>query len=141
MKPLVIEACAAAAMHGHAEAGYPYEVVGILAGRGGVVTQVEALVNERSDSPANRYLVSGLALMRAERRLEAGGLEIFGYYHSHPDHSAAYSDFDREHALPTLSYVIVSVRQGVVADTLCWRLREDRTVMDPQHVTIEEPEL
>ena len=70
--------------------------------------------------------------MRAERGLEAEGLDILGYYHSHPDHTAQYSDFDRDHALPNMSYVIVSVRNGVVADTASWRLKDDRSAMDPE---------
>lgn len=125
-------------LHAHAEEGYPYEVVGILAGdrATGRVTRVEPLVNERADSPRNRYVVSGLHLMRAEQRLAADGLEVVGYYHSHPDHPAQYSDYDRDHALPNLSYTIVSVREGRVADTKSWRLREDRAAMDPEPVVI-----
>ena len=125
-------------MHDHAREGYPHEVVGILAGRNGVVTQVHPLINERGDSPRNRYQVSGLTLARAEDALVAEGFEVFGYYHSHPDHPARYSDHDREHALPNLSYVIVSVRAGEVVDTLSWRLREDRSAMDAETLHVVE---
>ncbi len=131
---LRLEGSARADILAHAEAGYPHEVVGILAGSraAGVVTRVAALVNERADSLANRYAVGPLALARAEAALEAEGLEIVGYYHSHPDHPSRYSDFDRDHALPNMSYLIVSVRAGR-ADTLqSWRLREDRSVMDEE---------
>lgn len=123
-------------LHDHARAGYPHEVVGLLAGdrASGLVTHVEALVNERADSPQNRYAVSALTLHRAEERLAHAGLEIVGYYHSHPDHTSRYSDFDRDHALPNMSYLIVSVREGVVASTQSWRLREDRSVMDEEPV-------
>ena len=128
-------------MHAHAREGFPHEVVGILAGDRAAhrVTRVEPLVNERADSAHNRYKVSGLTLMRAEQRLQDEGLEIVGYYHSHPDHPARYSDYDRDHALPNLSYVIVSVMAGDVADTLSWRLRDDRSAMDPEPVELEEP--
>lgn len=127
-------------MHAHAAEGYPHEVVGILAGERatGRVTRVVALVNERADSPKNRYQVSGLLLMRAEQRLEAEGLAVVGYYHSHPDHPAQYSDFDRDHALPNLSYVIVAVHKGRPVDTLSWRLTEDRSAMDPEPISITE---
>ena len=103
------------------------------------MTEVAALVNERADSPKNRYQVSGLVLMRAEQGLEAKGLSILGYYHSHPDHPARYSDFDRDHALPNLSYVIVSVERGVPGEIRSWRLREDRTAMDEQPLHLESP--
>lgn len=128
-------------LHRHAEAGYPHEVVGILAGSRttGVVTAIAALENERSDSPANRYAVSALALARAEQGLEADGLEIVGYYHSHPDHPSRYSDFDRDHALPNMSYVIVSVQRGRVTTTQAWRLLEDRSAMDEEPVALLPP--
>ena len=50
--------------------------------------------------------------MRAEQALESKGLEIVGYYHSHPDHPSQYSEYDREHALPNMSYLIVSIVDG-----------------------------
>lgn len=125
-----------ARIHGHAEAGYPHEVCGILAGsrESWEVTEVLPLVNERADSPANRYKVGGLVLMRAEQALEARGLEVVGYYHSHPDHPSQYSEFDRDHALPNMSYPIVSVLDGAVAETASWRLTDDRSRMDPEEI-------
>ena len=125
-------------MHAHAAEGFPHEVVGILAGDRAThtVQKVAPLVNERADSAHNRYKVSGLLLMRAEQALESEGHDILGYYHSHPDHPARYSDYDRDHALPNLSYVIVSVLGGEVANTLSWRLREDRSAMDAEDITI-----
>ena len=136
---LAIERAELARLHAHVVEGYPHEVVGILAGRpGGPVTRVVALVNERADSPKNRYQVSGLVLAKAERALETDGYAVLGYYHSHPDHPARYSDYDRDHALPNLSYVIVSVRPGEVVDTLSWRLREDRSAMDPETLHVVE---
>ena len=127
-------------LHAHAVEGYPHEVVGILAGARdtGRVRRVLPLVNERADSPQNRYQVSGLVLMRAEQSLEAEGLEIIGYYHSHPDHPAQYSDYDRDHALPNMSYLITSVHQGQVSDTLSWRLVEDRSQMNSEPILIED---
>ncbi|MDP2310089.1 MAG: M67 family metallopeptidase [Pseudomonadota bacterium] len=129
-----------ARVHAHAVSGYPHEVVGILAGNRGtnVVTHVVSLVNERADSPANRYQVSALVLHRAEQALEAEGLEVVGYYHSHPDHPARYSDFDRDHALPNMSYVITSVMAGSIADTRSWRLRDDRAAMDEELIRTED---
>ncbi|MDP2311832.1 MAG: M67 family metallopeptidase [Pseudomonadota bacterium] len=137
---LIIREPELAQLHAHACAGYPHEVVGILAGRraDNVVTTVVSLVNERADSPANRYHVSALVLYRAEQSLEAEGLEVVGYYHSHPDHPARYSDFDRDHALPNMSYVITSVVAGRIADTRSWRLRDDRTAMDEEPIRTED---
>lgn len=135
---LNIPAAQLATLHAHAREGYPHEVVGILAGAAGRVDRVVALVNERADSPQNRYLVSAMTLFRAEQRLEAEGLAVLGYYHSHPDHPAVYSDFDRDHALPNLSYVITAVHGGQIVDTRSWRLRDDRSAMDEEPLHSED---
>lgn len=129
-----------ARLHEHAREGYPHEVVGILAGdrASGAVTRVVPLRNERADSPNNRYHVSALMLAGAERALDADGLEVVGYYHSHPDHPSQYSDFDRDHALPNMSYLITSVCEGEIASTHSWRLREDRSAMDPETIRLLE---
>jgi proteasome lid subunit RPN8/RPN11 len=135
---LTVTADALRTIRAHAAEGYPHEVVGILAGHGSRVERVTAMVNERADSPRNRYHVSALTLMRAEQALEADGFAILGYYHTHPDHPARYSDFDRDHALPNLSYVIVSVERGEPGDIRSWRLREDRSAMDEQPLHLEQ---
>ena len=126
-------------LHAHARAGYPFEVVGLLAGSREErrVTRVVPLINERADSPRNRYQVSGLVVLRAEEALEAEGLAVLGTYHSHPDHPSMWSEFDREHALPNLSYIIVSVQGGQAAATQSWRLRDDRSVMDEETLNVE----
>ena len=129
-------------LHDHAQEGYPHEVVGIIAGdkEAGMAQRIRPLINERADSAHNRYKVSGLTLMRAEQALEAEGLDILGYYHSHPDHPSMYSDYDRDHALPNLSYVIVSVMNGQAVDTASWRLRDDRSAMDAEVIqTVDDP--
>jgi proteasome lid subunit RPN8/RPN11 len=125
-------------MRASAAEGYPHEVVGILAGSRETwsVTEVLPLLNERADSPRNRYRVSGLVMMRAEQAIEARGLEVVGYYHSHPDHPAQYSEYDRDHALPNMSYVIVSVQQGKPENTLSWRLLADRSSMDAEDIHV-----
>ena len=133
---LTITAEQLARVHAHAEEGFPHEVVGILAGSRETwsVTEVAALRNEQADSAHNRYKVSGLTLMRAEQELEAKGLQIVGYYHSHPDHPSQYSEFDRDHALPNMSYMIVSVMGGETARTQSWRLTDDRSRMDEEEI-------
>lgn len=121
-------------LHAHACEGYPHEVVGILAGSRADtrVTRVVPLTNEHAHAPERRFRVDGLRLMRAEQALESEGLEVVGYYHSHPDHPANYSDTDREQALPNMAYIIAAVRgpAPTIAETRCWRLRADRSEMD-----------
>lgn len=127
---LLIPSTLRAEIEAHAEEGYPHEVVGILAGNStlNTVQVLRSLVNERGDTN-NRYQVSALALYRATQALESEGWDILGYYHSHPDHPSQYSDYDREHALPNLSYVIVSIQDGTADTMQSWRLSEDRASM------------
>ena len=121
----------------HCVEGFPREVVGILAGKKdqGTVLKVKPLVNERSET-RNRYKVSGLVVYRATQELESDGYDVLGYYHSHPNHTSQYSEYDREHALPNLSYVIVSVMDGDIATTQSWLLTDDRCRMDEQPICI-----
>src|SRR5206468_228314 len=81
------------------------------------VVRVLPVSNERQESRHNRYLISPETVLAANKEARALGLDVAGYYHSHPDHPARPSEFDRDHAWPGLSYVIVSVEGGKVADT------------------------
>ena len=64
------------------------------------------------ESERNRFLIDPLEQLRVEKDARARGLDVLGYYHSHPDHPARPSNYDREHAWPWYSYVIVSVQRG-----------------------------
>ena len=75
---------------------------------------------------------------RAEEQLVSEGLEVVGYYHSHPDHPSQYSDYDRDHALPNMAYLITQVLDGKTGTTQVWQLREDRSAMDEQPIVLLE---
>jgi proteasome lid subunit RPN8/RPN11 len=85
------------------------------------------LVNRRDDSPRNRFSLTADDVLQAEKAAKAQELEVIGWYHSHPDHPARPSDFDREHAWPWYSYIIVSVHTGVPLDMTSWQLKDDRS--------------
>jgi len=55
-------------------------------------------------------------------------LDVIGFYHSHPDHAAKPSEYDKDHALPFYSYVIVSVEKGAAKELTTWELSADRKV-------------
>jgi proteasome lid subunit RPN8/RPN11 len=110
-------------MRAHGEETYPHECCGALLGRsvqGGSWRVVEAVRagNTRTDSAHNRYNIAPVELVKIQREARTKGLEIAGFYHSHPDHPAQWSqtDFAEAHWLGC-SYVITEVAQGKAAET------------------------
>jgi proteasome lid subunit RPN8/RPN11 len=126
----------------HGEACYPEEGAGLLLGRlhdgDRLVLEILPLSNAfEAASRRNRYFIGAREMMRGEEEAERRGMEVLGVFHSHPDHPARPSIFDREHALPWFSYVITSVNQGVAGDTRAWRLSDGRTGFSEERMAID----
>ena len=64
------------------------------------------------------------------------GLEIVGYYHSHPDHPAVPSAYDTAHAWPWYSYLIVRIEQGQPREAASYTLDPDRPLMHPEPLEV-----
>ncbi|WP_376792828.1 M67 family metallopeptidase [Thermoflexus sp.] len=131
-----------AQIQAHVEAGYPAEACGIFLGRevGGVkiVEQVRLVDNQWADpsEQTHRFLIPPEDVLAAERAAAAAGLEILGFFHSHPDHPARPSNFDREHAWPWYAYLIISVEKGQATDWRVWELMEDRSAFVERRLEI-----
>ena len=123
------------AIRAHGVQTYPNECCGALIGRDGLVAESFALPNTTDEGPRRRFLVRPADYRAAEARAAESGSELLGFYHSHPDHPAQPSQYDLDHAWPSLSYVIVSVRDGQPHELRSWRLREDRSHFDEESVT------
>jgi proteasome lid subunit RPN8/RPN11 len=107
-------------LRAHGEETYPHECCGIMLGTadsaGGsgdvtlTVTQLLRAGNTRTDSAHNRYHIAPQELIAAQREGRKSGLDIVGFYHSHPDHPAQWSptDFAEAHWFGC-AYVITSV--------------------------------
>ena len=116
------------AIRAHGEAAYPDEACGVLLGQSdGIVASAAPLDNASNLERRRRFLIGPDDYRRAEREAAEVGLEIVGFYHSHPDHPAEPSDFDLRHAWPNVSYPIQSIRQGIAGELRSWRLRPDRS--------------
>lgn len=125
----------------HGAETYPHECCGALLGsdEGDGARQVRELfplINRRDDSPRNRFAVTAEDVRDAEKAAGAAGLDVVGWYHSHPDHPARPSEFDREHAWPWYSYVIVSLQSGEPKDMTSWRLNDDRAAYTPEEIEV-----
>jgi len=105
------------AIRQHGEETYPHECCGVLLGRTDdhvrIVSRSVRCGNTRSDSPHNRYHIAPQELLRIQSEARGAGVEIVGFYHSHPDHPARWSKTDLEEAhWIGCSYVITSVERG-----------------------------
>ena len=110
------------AMRKHGEECYPQECCGILLGRLESGTRVvNAHVrcrNGTKDTPTHSYDIPPEELVAAQKQARELGLDIIGFYHSHPDHPARWSHRDLEEAhWFACSYVITSVERGIASRT------------------------
>lgn len=123
----------------HGARSYPNECCGALLGRADGerkrVVDLLPLDNRREGEAARtRFLITAEDYRSAEQAARERRLEIVGFYHSHPDHPARPSEFDREHAWPWYSYVVVRVAQGRPQEATSWVLAEDRSQFLPEEM-------
>ena len=127
-------------MEQHGAEAYPNECCGVLLGkeRDGrkVVTDILPLNNARDDSPRNRFLILPEDFVQSDREARKRGVDILGFYHSHPDHPARPSEYDREHAWPWYTYLILAVEKGAPREMTGWLLTEDRLKFLPEELAI-----
>jgi len=114
------------------ETAYPNECCGIILGEisdNGTknAKRTVAINNSGEDSERyHRFLITPEDMLRAEQAARVAKLEVIGFYHSHPDHPSEPSGYDKDHALPFYSYVIVSVDGGKARLLTSWELTDDR---------------
>lgn len=118
-----LTAAARKAIQAAAEAGYPHEVCGVLLGRGGdspVIEEAHACPNLNQQRSRDRYELDPAAQLRIEKSARERGLDVLGYYHSHPDHPALASDTDNSLSWEATYYLIQAVSQGRCGDLRAW---------------------
>ena len=134
MTPIMLEQELLDAIEMHGESTYPNEGAGFLMGdsTAGIVVKSLLPVENRREAEAqyNRYELGPRDFMQAELEAARLGLSVVGVFHSHPDHPAQPSAFDRNHALPNFAYLITSVMQQQAVITRGWLLKEDRSAFD-----------
>ena len=129
------------AIRAHGEETYPHECCGILLGTIDIdrdEREVKIVVragNTRLDALPNRYNIDPKELIAAQKQARQAGLDIVGFYHSHPDHPPRWSQTDLAEAhWIGCSYVITSVLKGKTEVTnsfaLAGRTEEDKRFED-----------
>src|SRR3954453_5060667 len=138
-----ISAAQRAEIERHGASGFPNEICGVLLGKEEnghkAVHELLPIVNQfEAGGQYHRFLITPEDMFKAEKRARAAGLSVVGFYHSHPDHPAIASAYDRDHAWPWYSYIIVSVVAGSAADMRSWQLADDRSRFDEERLTVTE---
>ena len=137
------------AIRAHGEETYPHECCGILLGTmdsDNDEREVKIVVragNTRLDALHNRYNIDPKELIAAQKQARQAGLDIVGFYHSHPDHPPLWSQTDLAEAhWIGCSYVITSVVKGKADVTnsfaLAGRMEEDKRFVDEKVVVEQE---
>jgi proteasome lid subunit RPN8/RPN11 len=115
-----------AALRREAASALPGECCGALMGMAGnpPAAEIRALIPvPNEDSAHDRYRIDAATVLKLERQASCAGLQLLGFYHSHPRGNAAPSSLDLELAAPGFLYVIVQPQDGAIR---AWRLRDDR---------------
>ena len=136
--PLKIGAGDVGHIHDHAKEAYPEECAGALVGMNvegmKIVVDVWRAENTHEEERSRRFLIEPLKVKEFEERAAERDMDVLGFYHSHPDHPAEPSEYDREHAWPGWSYVIASVSAENVEDMRSWVLKGDRSGYDEEPI-------
>jgi len=113
----------------HSENEQPVEACGILAGRiikmnGGVVKEVLKVYRCKNElNSLTEYRINAEEQLKVFDEIDRSGLDLLGFYHSHPYTNSHPSLIDRERGnYFGYSYVIVSLRPKKVSS---WVLEED----------------
>ncbi len=124
----------------HAGEGYPNEICGMLiaGGGNGLVTQTRRVRNTVLERARDRYEMDPLDQIRIQRECDRDGLEIVGYYHSHPDHPAQASITDSTRSWAGPVYLIVSCVKGTVVAANAFVAERDGGPMRPEPVEVVE---
>lgn len=130
-------------MIAHAERVFPHECCGILVGRReGTTNRVDRVfeaVNVVTVRSHDRFEMDPRSILEADDWARGRGLEVVGFYHSHPDHPPIASATDNEWARPGwhdgYSFLILSIRRGRYAEGKSWTLGGDRLVEEPFQTT------
>lgn len=118
-------------MLAHAKAAYPKECCGILIGRDQAGERVTTIAvpcrNAYEGEQADRFLIDPKDQLDAERRARALGLGVIGFFHSHPDCGAYFSETDLKNHWPFYSNVVLSIQHGEFAEAKAFQVDIEQT--------------
>jgi proteasome lid subunit RPN8/RPN11 len=96
------------ALQAHAQSEPAHERCGLLAGCDGVISRVLRAHNIAGD-PATQYEIAPAELFQLMREIRGAGLQLLGFYHSHPHGTNEPSRTDIARAYyPDVAYFIIT---------------------------------
>ena len=137
---IIFEPSTFEAMRNEGERGYPQECCGLLAGvkksDSFIVHAIFPMKNNVASAVLDRYLINPAERSVAEEKILSEGMELIGFYHSHPDHDAYFSKTDLENSEeyqfgepwlpPTYAYLVLSVKKGRAGDFATFIIKEGK---------------
>jgi len=142
---LILKSSALEFIRNEGEHGYPQECCGLLAGKKEantfLVYAIVPMKNHVESAILDRYLIDPKERSLAEEKISSDGMELIGFYHSHPDHDAYFSQTDLENSEeyqfgepwlpPTYAYLVLSVQQGKSGDFAAFVIKEGKAEKIP----------
>jgi len=123
----------------HAREAFPEECCGFLLGsaaRHRRVVEARRAKNVVAENRTSRYAIDPLELLHVDEEARAKHLDLIGIYHSHPNHPAEPSEFDRSRAAGWYSYVIVRIDDRRPSGMTCWRFDDRKDQFEPETIVI-----
>ncbi len=130
------------AIEAHGIETFPHECCGVILGevigQTKVVRELRRLDNVHEDGHERRYLISPDEMFQLLREERTTGVKVLGFYHSHPNHPAVPSGYDRDWASPWYTYIIVSILDGTPDNLTAWVLDDDGAEFLPDEILSTE---
>jgi proteasome lid subunit RPN8/RPN11 len=111
----------------HARACYPKECCGILVGRETLVTEAVKTCNAYEGDQKDRFQIDPADILNVQRDCHGRGLDLIGFFHSHPDAGAYFSATDLANASPWHAHVVISIQSGEFGGAKAFRVDLDLT--------------
>lgn len=127
------------AIEDHARETFPEECCGFLLGHAGGSRRVVGSWRAKNVAPEDRprrYAIDPLELLRADDEARKKGLDVVGIYHSHPNHPAAPSEFDRSRGTSWYSYLILRVVERQPKELTAWVFDERTARFLPEELVV-----
>ena len=126
-------------MHSHGEEAYPYECCGAMLGEWNrdqskntkKLIRIENNWKEGDgeETRHRRFAITAEDYKKIENQAKNDGLNLLGFYHTHPDHPPKPSGTDLSYAWPFFSYIILSVQKAKAQESFSYALDLDRNIL------------